>query len=347
MTSRTRSNGSAELGGSVPARAEVHTPDVVVVGASAGGVEALSELVHGLPAAFPASIFVVLHLLSTGRSMLPAILERAGSLPASVPAGEEQIERGRVYVAPPDHHLLVKHGQVSLSRGPRENGHRPAVDALFRSAAQAYGNRVIGIVLSGSQDDGTAGLGFIKHFGGIGIVQDPDEAAHPDMPANAIENVTVDHVVSVSEMPALLDVLVKRELEDQHATRGEPDPAEREGPPPRMKPGVPSPFSCPECGGVLWEQMAGNLRSYRCQVGHAYSAESLVTEQGKAVEGALWTAARSLEERAELLHRLGGRSRNRALTARFQARAGAAEDQADVLREAIESLAAEGGAGNG
>src|SRR4051794_41089388 len=149
--------------------------DVIVVGASAGGVEALDRLVSGLPPEFPASIFVVLHLLASGRSLLDSILSRAGELPATAAVDGERFERGHIYVAPPDHHLLIRGLEIELSVGPRENGHRPAIDPLFRSAARAFGARVIAIVLSGSLDDGAAGARFVKERGGVAIVQDPDD----------------------------------------------------------------------------------------------------------------------------------------------------------------------------
>jgi two-component system chemotaxis response regulator CheB len=191
------------------------TRDVIVVGASAGGVEALSRFVQGMPADLPASIFVVLHVLPTGKSVLPEILGRRGELPVSHGVDGEPIERGHVYVAPPDHHMLVEDGRVSLTRGPQENGHRPSIDGLFRSAARAFGARVIAVVLTGSLDDGTLGTQSVKDRGGIAIAQDPDDALYPDMPANLLERVTVDHVARIGEMPALLGRLVEEQVDVQ------------------------------------------------------------------------------------------------------------------------------------
>ena len=178
--------------------------DIVVVGASAGGVEALAELAASLPANLPAAVFVVLHVPATGTSALPDILSRHGPLPASHVKDGELVERARIYVAPPDHHVLLRGGHVRLTRGPRENGHRPAVDSLFRSAAREYATRVIGVVLSGALDDGTAGLLAIKSRGGVAVVQEAGDALYPGMPYNALEHVRVDHVVAVASMGKLL-----------------------------------------------------------------------------------------------------------------------------------------------
>src|SRR4051812_8388035 len=178
--------------------------DVVVIGASAGGVEALSRLVGMFPPDLPASVFVVLHVPAESTSVLPRILNRAGPLPVIHPISGQAFERGHIYVAPPDHHLLVKQGYCELTRGPRENGHRPAVDPLFRSAARVYGARVIGVILSGALDDGTAGMVAIQMRKGICVVQSPDDALYAGMPQSAIDNVKVDHVIPLAEMGNLL-----------------------------------------------------------------------------------------------------------------------------------------------
>lgn len=177
---------------------------VVVIGASAGGVQALKELIRGLPADFPGAVFVVLHLSPNGTSFLPDILSRAGLLDAEHPPDGTKIETGHIYVAPPDRHLVIEDSRAELTAAPKENRHRPAVDPLFRSAALAYGSKVVGVILTGTLDDGTAGLWEVKKRGGIAVVQDPSEARYPGMPRSAIQNVDVDYVVPLSEMATLL-----------------------------------------------------------------------------------------------------------------------------------------------
>ena len=178
--------------------------DIVVIGGSAGGVEALRRICEGLPADFPAAVFVVIHISPNSRSIMPDLLSRAGRLPARHPTDEEPIHRGTIYVAPPDMHMLLRPGYVMLRRGPQENRTRPAIDPLFRSAAVAYGSRVIGVVLSGLLDDGCAGLLAIKSCGGISVVQEPNDAMWPEMPRNALAHDRVDHCVPAAELPALL-----------------------------------------------------------------------------------------------------------------------------------------------
>src|SRR5215831_13231965 len=184
--------------------------DVIVIGASAGGVEAISRVVADLPRDIRASIFVVLHI-SRGRSLLPEILTRAGRIPAAHPTDGEPLQYGRIYVAPPDHHLVVQAGAARVVHSASENGVRPAVDPLFRSAARAYGPRVIGVVLTGALDDGTAGVVAIREAGGVNVVQDPEEAFAPGMPRSAIATGAVDHVVPLRDIPLLLGALSEEE----------------------------------------------------------------------------------------------------------------------------------------
>ena len=317
---------------------------IVVVGASAGGVEALAELAASLPDDLAAAVFVVLHLPAAGTSALPEILRRHGPLPAAHVKDGEPIRPGRIYVAPPDHHVLVRTGHVHLSRGPRENGHRPAIDPLFRSAAREYATEVIGVVLSGALDDGTAGLLAIKSRGGVAVVQKPTDALYPGMPGNALEHVQVDHVVAAASMGKLLTRLVADLLD---APR-EPAPAEmrveveREGFAPEAfessHPGRPSGLSCPDCNGVLWQIKDGGLERYRCRVGHAWSPESLLIQQSEALEAALWVALRSLEERAALSRRLAepARRRGHSITAtRFEEQAAEAQQAARLVRDLL------------
>ena len=318
--------------------------DIVVVGASAGGVEALVSLAASLPADLQAAVFVVLHVPSTGTSALPDILGRHGRLPAGHVKDGEPIELGRIYVAPPDHHLLIRTGHVHLARGPRENGHRPAVDPLFRSAAREYATRVIGVVLSGALDDGTAGLVAVKSRGGIAVVQDPQDALYPGMPASALEHAEVDHVLPAAAMGALLARLAAEPAEEPSG----PAPTDMkvevevegfslvamEG----EHPGEPSGFSCPDCSGVLWAIQDGGMQRFRCRVGHAWSPESLLTRQSEALEAALWIALRSLEERAALARRLAEPARRRGHTitaSRFEEQASEAQQAARVVRELL------------
>src|SRR5436305_9170801 len=247
--------------------------DIVVMGASAGGVETLATLVGGLPAEFPAAIFVVLHLLPTARSVLPEILDRVGPLSAAAAANGEEIDRGRVYVAPPDRHMLLTPGGVKLTNGPRENGHRPALDPLFRSAARTFGERGIAVVLSGSLDDGTAGLRLVKRSGGATVAQDPDDALYRGMPESAVANGAADYVVPLAGMPDVLGGLVDAPIEIAERPTAEPDaddPVALELSDGDPTAGDLSGLTCPECGGALWEHLDhdGYVR-FKCHVGHA------------------------------------------------------------------------------
>jgi two-component system chemotaxis response regulator CheB len=287
---------------------------------------------------------VVLHLPATGTSVLPDILSRHGPLAATHVKDGEPIENGRIYVAPPDHHLLLRSGHVHLTRGPRENGHRPAVDTLFRSAAREYTTRVIGVILSGALDDGTAGLLAIKSRGGIAVVQETKDALYPAMPGSALEHVQVDHVLAVASMG---DLLARLTTEPVHERPGPVSTGMKvevemsgfsleamEG----EHPGEPSGFSCPDCNGVLWEVQSEGMRRYRCRFGHAWSPESLLTQQSEALEAALWIALRTLEERAALARRLAepARRRGHSITAtRFEEQATEAQQAARLVRNLL------------
>ena len=320
--------------------------DIITIGASAGGVEALTEIARGLPGDLPASVFVALHVPAHGTSVLPLILSRRGPMPAAHARDGEAIVPGRIYVAPPDQHLLIHEGAVRLSRGPRENGVRPAIDPLFRSAARWYGPRVVGVVLSGTLDDGGVGLAAIKEQGGLAVVQDPGDALFPGMPRNAMDLVAVDHVVPASGIPDLLSHLARQdaggegdppmpkdmELESEMA---EFDLGAIQGP---ERPGTPSGFACPDCAGVLWEIQEGELVRFRCRVGHAWSPTSLLAAQSKGLETALWTAFRALEERAELANRMAKRLRSKgrvATASRFEAQAREAKGRSVVIRQVL------------
>jgi two-component system, chemotaxis family, protein-glutamate methylesterase/glutaminase len=324
----------------------VPTHDIIVIGASAGGVEALIALVGGLPADFPAAIFVVVHFPAQSASALPRILTRAGPLPATHAQHEEAIRPGRIYVATPDCHLLVRPGVVHVVRGPRENHCRPAIDPLFRSAALAYGPRVIGVILSGTLGDGTAGLLTVKRQGGVAIIQDPASALFPEMPRNALEYVDVDYVLPLTEIAPVLVRLASEPVREtlsvgksadqqNEVALAEADMATIENGKPS---GTPSVFGCPECGGTLWELQEDELLRFRCRTGHAFSSDSLLSVQAEALEGALWAALRGLEENAALARRMAARARGRNLiraAETFEERARAAEQQAAIIRQVI------------
>lgn len=320
--------------------------DIIVVGASAGGVEALVTLVRNLPRNLPAAVFVVLHVPPQAPSMLPQILGRAGALTAQHGVDGAPIEHGHVYIAPPDHHLLVERDRMRVVRGPRENRHRPAVDPLFRTAALAYGPRVIGVILTGSLDDGTAGLQAVKTRGGIAVVQHPHEALYASMPQSALQHVKVDYVMPMADIGPLLGQLTTQPAADE-SEFPVPDEMELESRIVAMDPnamqhgetvGPASNYSCPECGGVLHEINDGELVRFRCRVGHAFSSESVLAEQAEALEVALWTALNTLEEQASLSRRLVADAQiNKRdwLASRFQEKVTEAEQRAAVIRKVL------------
>jgi two-component system chemotaxis response regulator CheB len=292
-------------------------------------------------------VFVVVHFPAYGTSSLPDILSRAGPLPARHPDEGERIRPGVIYVAPPDRHLLLERGGIiRLSRGPRENGHRPAADPLFRSAARACGRQVVGVVLTGNLDDGTAGLAAIRRRGGTTVVQDPADAAHPGMPSSALANVRVDFSLPLGEIPVLLQRLAAEPLpppdgdtrEDEvdfEADIAEMEPYAMHA---DVRPGRPSGYSCPECHGVLWELEDGEIVRFRCRVGHAYGAETLLAEQVSEVEAALWTAFQALKERAAFARKMAGKMESRGNVysrARFMEQAAEADQRAAVIREVL------------
>jgi two-component system, chemotaxis family, protein-glutamate methylesterase/glutaminase len=318
--------------------------DIVVIGGSAGSIEVLAELVGGLPRDFPGSIFVVVHFPGSVTSTLPRILSRAGPLPAHHPRDGEPIEPGRIYVAPPDCHLHLSDDRIRLTRGPKENGHRPALDPLFRTAALSYGPRVQGVILSGNLNDGTAGLLRIKQLGGAAIVQDPETALYQGMPRSALEHVAVDHVLPVHEIASVVAELARRPIEtseviamSEESTRNaqaeEIAAADRQ-----QQPGMPSTMACPECHGVLWEDKNEDLVQFRCRVGHAYSAEALLVHQSEQLEAAMWTALRALEEHSALARRLAARADSRGhrhSASAFTEQAMDAEHHASVIRTVL------------
>jgi two-component system chemotaxis response regulator CheB len=316
--------------------------NVIVVGASAGGVEVLCELVKNLPEQLNASMFVAMHI--GAESVLPVILSRCGKLPVIAAANKKKYKRGCVYVAPPQHHLSIKNGITLLTRGPRENGHRPAIDVLFRSAAREHRSKVIGIVLSGGRDDGSAGLFAIKSRGGIAIVQDPAEATARNMPQNALNMVEVDFCLPIRQIADLLPQLV-----DGKATNITESPngganMEEQGTanqPTGTPPGEQIPLACPECNGPMYEIKDGELAHFQCFVGHRFSPESLSDQHTEALERALWTAARTLKERIVLHEKLAERKRNKGeeeLLRRLNESVASARKDLQLLREILDRI---------
>jgi two-component system chemotaxis response regulator CheB len=321
--------------------------DIIVIGGSAGGLEAVRRICERLPADFPAALFVVIHISPTSRSVLPELLSRASALPARHPASEEPIKPGTIYVAPPDMHMLLRPERVILRRGPHENRTRPAIDPLFRSAAIAFRSRVIGVVLSGLLDDGCAGLIAIKACGGLCVVQQPDDAMWPEMPRNALAHDHVDHCAPAAELPAMLGRLVRTPsgqtpaipkhliLEDHIAAQEALTVTEP------VQLGRPTRLSCPQCGGVLNEVADEGTTRFRCQIGHAFTAESLIAAQNDELERAMESALRMHRERMVLFRRMQERSEARALShsaALWRAGAEESEQAAKVIGEAIASL---------
>jgi two-component system chemotaxis response regulator CheB len=325
---------------------------VVAVGASAGGVEALTRLASLLPSDFPAPILVVLHVPAFSPSHLPAILVRAGALEARHARDREELVPGRIYIAPPDFHLLAMRDHVRIVRGPHENNARPAIDPLFRSVALAFGRRAIAVVLTGTLDDGAAGVVAVSSRGGTVVVQDPAEALYAAMPANAIAADTPDYVATVDEIASLVDRLAREtrvdeggeEMDDEELRLEQSFAAFDFEAVQGSTPGEPAPFACPTCGGTLWEASDDAMLRFRCRVGHAFGAETLLHSQGQRVEEALWTALRALEERRALALRVAARLRSTGLARRaerYERSAEEAEANARVLHDALLGQTAE------
>lgn len=313
--------------------------DIIVIGTSAGGLEALDRLIGQFSTNLPASVFVVQHF-SPDASGAPLLqrLGRHGAFHCKLAIDGERFERGRIYVAPPDYHLLVKGPALLVTKGARENGYRPAIDPLFRSAAVTHGPHVIGVVLTGMRDDGTAGLVAIQKCGGVTVVQDPNDATYPGMPQSALANLRVDHCVRIAAMGALLDELVReparhdtpvpddvkteaiiaeRVLSDVSAVNGLGDLV---------------PYNCPNCGGPLWKMQAAATPRFRCHTGHSFTAAALLESQAEKIEETLWVCLRMFEERKNLLKGLASMSDTRGTSIAAKAR------EADVHIERIRAI---------
>jgi two-component system chemotaxis response regulator CheB len=324
---------------------------IIVIGASSGGLEALQTIAAGLPPDIPAAVCVVLHTAPESPGMLPAILGRRSRLPAVMAETGMRLDEGHIYVAPPDYHVLIEPGVLCVTRGPRENRFRPAIDPLFRSAAQVYGPAAIGVILTGSLDDGTAGLWNIKRLGGVTVVQDPTDALFPSMPASAAAHVEIDYSVGLPQIAPLLGRLAAAPAEEA-ARVAVPEQVEIEVKIAKEENAIDaglesisdtSPFSCPECHGVLRQLKDGRPLRYRCHTGHAFSVESLVAAISSGIEDALWNAVRALEEGGLLLEQLAthlrepGHDRPDAedASASVGARAAELRRQADAVRQIV------------
>lgn len=328
-------------------------PEIVVIGTSAGGLDALQKLTAGLPENFPASVFVVMHTHPSSPGMLANILERAGDMKVSYAEDEQPFEPGHIYLAPADRHLLVEQGILRVVRGPKENRHRPAIDPLFRSAAAHYGPRTIGVILTGFLNDGTSGLAAVKRCGGITVVQSPEDARVPDMPASALRHVTVDHCIPLPGIAPLLTQLVSTPLPEMNPQAPEEIRLEADiaamrsgGMSTNDQLGTRSPLTCPDCGGVLWEMRDHEPLRYRCHVGHAMTAEVLVAEQQETVERAIWLAVKTLEESGALARKLASDAAEREDTFSrnlLAARAEEAANRAAALRQILLSKPREDG----
>lgn len=324
------------------------TRNIIVIGASAGGFDALKKLVAGFPADLRASIFIVWHSSPDVRGVLPQVLNREGAIHAAQGYDGELIKPNRIYVAQPDRHLLVENGRVRVTRGPKENRFRPAVDPLFRSAAYDYGARVIGVVLSGALDDGTAGLWTIKHFGGLAIVQDPLDAEVPSMPQNAMREVAIDHSVPISRMADLLVRLSREQIaEPSEANMKKDEKTEIEiriaaednafesG---IMKFGKLTPYTCPDCHGVLSSLTDDKRVRFRCHTGHAFSADALLATVTEKIEDSLYSAMRGVEESVMLLNHMGdhlAELNQTKLAALYFQKAKESEWRAEFVKKAI------------
>jgi two-component system chemotaxis response regulator CheB len=327
-------------------RTRVHHRDIVVIGASAGGVEALSRLVADLPVDLPAAIFVVLHVSPNARSHLPEILSRRGALPARHALDGDAVERGRILIAPPDRHLVMAKGHVNVVRGPRQNSCRPSIDVLFRSAAASYGSRVVGVVMSGYLDDGASGLRELSEAGGIAVVQDPADALSPEMPDNAIAAAHPRHILRAEDISSLLARLAAGGVE---AEGGDSTPGRRRQRLARVNAtgllisgdgafGSPTGLTCPECHGVLWVGPTLGSPVLHCPVGHAFSPESLHEQQRVSVEQSLWAAVRSLREQAALADNIASRAEDGerpSIGARYRSRERRAREHAAALERLL------------
>ena len=330
----------------------MNSKNIIVIGASAGGFEALKTLVRGLPAELRASVLIVWHISPEVRGVLPHVLNRIESLPAAHPDDREEIRDGHIYIAPPDRHMLVENGQIRITRGPKENRFRPAIDPLFRSAAYHYGATVIGVILSGSLDDGTSGLWTVKNRGGIAIVQDPNDAEVPSMPENAIREVAVDYTLPVAAIPTVLvDLLDERRKVARVTVKKNDENKDKQL---KLEIGIAleetaldagvmelgnlTPYTCPECHGVLSALTDGTITRFRCHTGHGFSVDSLLATLTENIEKSMWSAIRGVEESIILLNHIGdhfAELNQPQLAAAYFKKANEARARNDIIRAAV------------
>jgi two-component system chemotaxis response regulator CheB len=322
----------------------MHTRDIVAIGSSLGGVAAVGQLLAALPADFPAAILIVLHVGASGKNLLADIYHAQSKLPVHTAKEGERVTRGCVYLAPADHHLLVIDETIRLGRGPRENMSRPAIDPTLRSIGLCYGSRAIGVILTGLLNDGAAGLADLKRCGGTTVVQNPRDALAADMPLGALAASEVDYRAGLSELPELLGTLVKQpadsnppsvpdialEVQIALGSTVDADVIRRVA--------DPTTYSCPSCGGVMSEMRQRPPLRFRCQVGHAFTGETLMACKEGSLDEAMRIALRVLDERAHLTAQMAhdARSNGRSAAARsYDSTAEHARTSAQSIREAM------------
>lgn len=318
--------------------------DIIGIGGSAGSTQALKSLLGELPAGMKASVFIATHLRAGRKQYLAEVLARVCALPVKVAEADEEIRPGQVYLAAPDCHLLVIRNRVVLGKGPRENMVRPAIDPMLRSLAMTYGSRVIGVILSGALNDGASGLHAIKHCGGLAVVQSPEDAEVAEMPLAALETVEADHLATAAAIGAVLPSLAETEAPaspsctDLVRLEVEIAAGARLGTRKLEQVAAPAALTCPQCNGVLSQMGEAHPLRYRCQIGHAVTGEMLDDEQKAAAEEALRVAWRVMEERAELVSRMGkdARRQGRTMVAElYEGRHKEYVGHAEALRKAV------------
>ncbi|HEY9750481.1 MAG TPA: chemotaxis protein CheB [Allocoleopsis sp.] len=323
--------------------------DIIVIGTSAGGLKALGMVLGALPPNLDATLFIVQHLAADKPSLLPQILADVSALPVAHPSDGELIQSARIYVAPPDHHLLINQGVMRVVRGPQENRFRPAIDTLFRSAARAYGPRVVGVVLTGYLDDGTVGLQAIKKRGGVAIVQDPSEAEYPSMAKSALRFVRVDYCLPLAEISDRLVQLSKEpaaeeeaypvteeiEVESKIAEQGMNTQEFLEH---VEAIGTRTTYTCPECNGSIWQIGTSEPLRFRCHTGHSFTANVFLSEQTQNLENALWSAVRAMEEKVTFSRQMAERMESYNLlndAAKYQEHAKGLDQEVAMIRGLI------------